>query len=113
MNERRGRERGIRRAALLAAVAVAWALAGCGGEERYASFTRPDGAYEVVVFRTSASGGRMPGQAGDSPGVVRLYDRRGRLLEEAPVEMVQLVEEVDWADGRARIKLVADWELPE
>jgi hypothetical protein len=53
----------------------------------------------------------MPGQAGDAPGVVRLYDRTGRLLAEADVEMVQLVESVDWSNDKASIKLVVDWDL--
>lgn len=55
----------------------------------------------------------MPGQSGDAPGVVRLYNRRGDLLQETKVEMVQLVDHVEWTDRKVRIKLVAEWELPD
>jgi hypothetical protein len=42
----------------------------------------------------------MPGQAGDSPGVVRLEDRHGTLIHEADIEMVQLVRKIEWSpDG--------------
>ena len=74
------------------------------------SFSRPDGAYRVVLLRKPLPAA-MPGQAGDAPGVVRLYDRAGRLLAQAHVEMVQLVEGVDWSDDKAAIKLVVEWDL--
>jgi hypothetical protein len=41
------------------------------------------------------------------------YDRSGRLLQETRVDMVQVVDGVDWQDRRAVIKLVADWPLPD
>ena len=74
------------------------------------SFSRPDGAYRVDLLRKPLPAA-MPGQAGDAPGVVRLYDRAGRLLAEAEADMVQLVEIVDWANDRASIRLVVDWDL--
>jgi len=74
------------------------------------TFSRPDGAYRVVLLRRPLPA-TMPGQAGDAPGVVRLYDRTGRLLAEADVEMVQLVESVDWSNDKASIKLVVEWDL--
>ena len=55
----------------------------------------------------------MPGQAGDAPGVVRLYDRQGRLLHETRVDMVQRVQKVEWTEKAVGIKLVADWSLPD
>ena len=55
----------------------------------------------------------MPGQAGDAPGKVRLYDQNGTLLHEADVAMVQLVDQVEWGERSVRIKLVAEWELPD
>ena len=55
----------------------------------------------------------MPGQAADSPGVVRLCDQQGKLLRQTEVEMVQLVERVDWLDKKVNIKLLADWDLPD
>ncbi len=55
----------------------------------------------------------MPGQAGDAQGMVRLYDRHGRLLQETQVDMVQLVDQVDWTESMVRIKLIAEWPLPD
>lgn len=81
--------------------------------EEYASFTRPDGNYKVVVLRKSTWPSVMPGQAGDSPGKVQLFDRNQKLLHETDVEMVQLVENVDWGQKRVTIKLIAEWDLPD
>jgi len=78
--------------------------------ETVRTFSRPDGAYRVIVLRKPLPAA-MPGQAGDAPGVVRLYDGGGRLLAEADVEMVQLVEGVDWSNDKASIKLVVEWDL--
>jgi len=80
--------------------------------KEYARFTSPDGNYEIVVFREPVWPAVMPGQAGDAPGTVRLYDQHGKLLRQARVEMVQLVNEVEWTDDSVRIKLIAEWELP-
>jgi hypothetical protein len=74
------------------------------------TFSRPDGAYRVTLLRRPLPFA-MPGQAGDAPGVVRLYDRTGLLLAEADVEMVQLVEGVDWSNDKASIKLIVEWDL--
>jgi hypothetical protein len=97
---------------LLAVLAIAWAT--LGKPQQVASFERPDHHYKVIVTRRSTAWpAAMPGQAGDAPGFVRLYDRSGRLLQETRVDMVQIVEGVDWQDRRAVIKLVADWPLPD
>ena len=81
--------------------------------EEYATFNSPDGKYKIVVMRSKEFLGTAPGQAGDSPGEVRLYNKKGDLLEKTEVEMVQLVENVEWTDKSAYIKLVVDWNLPE
>ena len=54
----------------------------------------------------------MPGQAGDAPGRVMLYNRVGELLHETSVEMVQLVQKVEWTEKSVSIKLIAEWDLP-
>ena len=113
--------RGLRKVQLVAAVAtlillilmVWWIVSPRIMAEEYASFTRSDGNYRVVVLRIPVWPALMPGQAGDAPGVVRLYNRHGKLLRETKVEMVQLVDHVDWAEKRVQIKLVAEWELPD
>jgi hypothetical protein len=81
-------------------------------DQEYKSFPSPDGKYRVVVFRKSTFPSVMPGQSGDSPGAVRLYDHNGNVLQQAKVEMVQLVDRVDWESRKVIIKFVADWELP-
>ncbi len=103
--------RAIRRgagAALL--LAVLWA---CGGEpSEYRRFESADGRFAVVVLREGGAGASAPGQSGDAPGVVQLVDAEGTVLQEAPVEMVQLVDTVNWREDRVEVKLVADWPLP-
>ena len=86
---------------------TAWFL-----EQEYRSFPSPDGRYRVVVSREIMLPSVMPGQSGDSPGTVRLYDHNGNLLQEAKVEMVQLVDRVDWESRKVVVKFVADWDLP-
>jgi len=79
--------------------------------EVYREFDSPDGSYKVVVYRYPSLSA-MPGQSGDAPGFVRLYDRQGRPLAEAGVEMVQLADRVEWERDRVSIRLVAEWRLP-
>ena len=83
--------------------------------EDYLSSTRPDGKYRVVVSKKTSlfNLGSGPGSSGDAPGVVRLYNQQGKLLQEAQVDLVQQVEKVDWGVKNVSIKLVADWPLPD
>ena len=78
----------------------------------YRVFESPDGAYRVVVLAERALVPMMPGHGGDAPGVVRLVDREGRVLRQAPVEMVQTVTDVSWSGRRVDVRLFAEWELP-
>jgi hypothetical protein len=103
---------GLAAAALLAALAW-WLLAPRILATEYGAFPSPDRSYRVVVLRTPVWRGVMPGQAGDAPGVVRLYDRDGRVLRETRVAMVQPVERVEWSADSVWIKSVAEWALPE
>ena len=79
----------------------------------YATFSRPDGRYQVVVLRRTVWPSAMPGQSGDAPGTVELRNQRGDVLQHAEVEMVQLVDQVEWSDRKVLIKLVAEWDLPD
>ena len=82
--------------------------------DEYATFSRPDGKYKIVVLRKSSwFGSASPGQSGDSPGKVQLQDKDGKVIKETDVEMVQLVENVEWEDKKVYIKLIADWDLPD
>jgi hypothetical protein len=81
-------------------------------EQEYRVFPSPDGKYRVVVYKNGALPSVMPGQSGDSPGTVKLHDQNGKVLQEAKVEMVQLVDRVDWESRKVVVKFVADWNLP-
>lgn len=81
--------------------------------EKYQTFDSPDGRFKIVVMRKSKFFGLAPGQAGDAPGEVRLLDKDGNILQKTDVEMVQIVEKVEWKPRSVHIKLVADWELPD
>ena len=79
---------------------------------RYHVFTSPDKSYRVELFAYQQVLPAMPGSsAGDETGYIRLYNKDNHLLNEKEIEMVQLVETVDWSDDRVSIKLIADWEL--
>lgn len=79
----------------------------------YRTFSSPDGRFKVAVFRSRQWLGAMPGQAGDAPGNVFLYEASsGKLLERKHVEMVQLVDEIIWSVTNVHIKFIADWKLP-
>lgn len=88
-------------------------LFGVSRMENYATFESPDGRYKIEVLRKKGFFGSSPGQAGDSPGEVRLVNKNGDVLEQTDVEMVQLVENVEWTKDSVYIKLIADWKLPE
>ena len=79
----------------------------------YRAFTSPDGRFKVVVYRSRQWFGAMPGQAGDAPGNVCLYETAtGKLLKRKAVEMVQLAEQAAWSATNVDIKFVAEWKLP-
>jgi hypothetical protein len=83
--------------------------------EEYSTFTRPDGKYRVVVSKKTTFLNLKPtiGGSSDAPGVVRLYDQQGKLLQETKVDMVQQVESVEWPPKGVYIKLIAEWALPD
>lgn len=79
----------------------------------YRSFVSPDGRFKMVVYRLPMLM-VMPGQSSDAPGFIRLYDQRsGRLLQQANVEMVQLVDRIEWSSTNVHVRLLADWRLPQ
>ncbi len=85
---------------------------GCGKKEEYREFKSPDGKYKIIVFYHPSWFAVSPGQAGDNPGTIQLQDERGKVLKETEVEMVQLVDNVEWQDKKVYIKLLVDWDLP-
>jgi hypothetical protein len=72
----------------------------------------PDKNYRIELFSYDNIFSVMPGSsAGDEAGYIRLYNKDNELLNEKEVEMLQLVETVDWSDDQVSIKLIADWNL--
>lgn len=88
-----------------------WRVYRRAAAEEYKTVWSPDGNYRIVVYRMPTPF-TMPGGSGDAPGYVRLYDKSGTVLKETDVEMVQLVDRVNWENGKVDIHLVAEWELP-
>jgi hypothetical protein len=80
--------------------------------KQYEVLTSPDARFKVVVYRRPIWPSTMPGQAGDAPGVVRLYDRSGRLLHETQIGMVQQVQDIEWTHDHVSVPLIFDWKLP-
>jgi hypothetical protein len=95
-------------------VAVVLLLAACKSEDCRVAEQSPDRRFSIVVCR-EAMMFSMPGGASDAPGDVRLVDRRGRILERAGIEMVQLYEGAEWEPTRVYIRNVSDgwWQLPD
>jgi hypothetical protein len=56
----------------------------------------PDGRFRVVVYRLP-NYSMTPGGGSDAPATARLYDSKGRCLEQGDIEMLQ-VAYVEW-DG--------------
>jgi len=81
--------------------------------EQYRTFASPDGRFEIVVYRIP-NRVAMPGQSSDAPGYFQLRDARtGRVLRERTVEMVQLVDQIEWSPTNVEVRLLANWRLPE
>ena len=75
-------------------------------------FMSPDKNYRIELFAYDSIFTAMPGSsAGDEAGYIRLYNKDNELLNEKEIEMLQLVETVDWSDNHVSIKLIADWPL--
>ena len=75
-------------------------------------FESPDGRHAIVVYRRPPVIA-APGQSGDAPSILVLETADGQELRRRTVEMVQLVEEPQWTSDRVRVKLLADWPLPQ
>ena len=79
---------------------------------RYREFTSPDNQYLIVVNRQPEAF-TMPGQSSDAPGTVVLMRKvDGLELRRAKVEMVQMIDRVEWHPNHVNIGLFAVWPLP-
>ena len=75
-------------------------------------FIKPDGEYHIAVYSYTSLISLMPGSSGDRPGVIKLYNKSNQLIAEKDIEMLQLIDNVEWSDTGVHIPLVVDWELP-
>lgn len=75
--------------------------------------TSPDGAFVAVVTspRFWSVVQAMPGQGRDRPGRLRIERLGGHSCGSAPLDMVQMADDLRWAEGAARLPAVADWDL--
>ena len=81
-------------------------------ESEYKMFIKPDGEYHIAVYSYTSLISLMPGSSGDRPGVIKLYNKSNQLIAEKDIEMLQLIDNVEWSDPGVHIPLVVDWELP-
>jgi hypothetical protein len=75
--------------------------------------TSPDGRFYAVVtspiWQSYVS--VMPGGGSDKSGYVTVYTREGKSCGRAPVEMVWMIQDMEWSETNAELKLVAEWDL--
>ena len=83
-----------------------------GAQERL-RFESPDGRFQIVVYRIPTLFA-MPGQSGDAPGYFQLHDMRtGRVLRDRSVEMVSIVDRIEWSPTNVSVGMLANWKLPQ
>jgi len=76
----------------------------------YARFESPNGKFFVIVEKnkTHLPSIMMPGQGSDSPGTAMLANKKGEILDKKDVEMLQLINNIEWHPNRATIMLGVD-----
>lgn len=76
----------------------------------------PEHPYRIVLLRRYWWGiiPMAPGSGSDAPGVARLLDAEGNIIEEAELDMLQIGYDVTWEARQVLIAngLVARWPLP-
>jgi hypothetical protein len=94
-------------------LAASLAIWGRPRAQEYRRYSSPDGRFQIVVFRKPTAFA-MPGQASDASGYFQLRDAQtGRVLRQREVEMVQLVDRIEWSATNVDVHLLADWTLPQ
>jgi hypothetical protein len=77
----------------------------------YRVFAIPNGRFEIVVYRTPMAFA-MPGQSSDAPGYFQLRERNsGKVLQQRSVDMVSMVDQVEWSETNVNVRIFADWAL--
>lgn len=73
----------------------------------------PDKAHYAVASKPAWTSyiPAMPGQGGDSAGVITLYTAAGQACGEIPVDMVSSIHGLIWKKNRAELPFIAIWDL--
>lgn len=83
--------------------------------EEGSRFSDPSGQFTVVVSKRRYQDYlmRFPGQSGDEPGFIEIFDRSGNSFGRIPVEMINAVSDLHWPSSHtgARIPLIAEWDF--
>ena len=75
----------------------------------------PDGRHTAVItsLRLWQLLPGLPGQGGDRPGQVTIYDRQGRDLGTIRVGHISQAYQIRWLENGASIKLAGAWNFSE
>jgi hypothetical protein len=79
----------------------------------YMSFAHPSGHFQVVVYQSGFRFFALPGQGSDAPGHVKLLDGSGHELQSAKIDMVQMVDHVEWRAHSVWVMPGLVWPLPD
>jgi len=81
--------------------------------QEYRRISSPDGKYFAVAKYHAYQSWLpiFPGQSGDKSGWVIIFKKDGTKIGEADVDMVQMIQEINWKPDAAELRLVATWKL--
>ena len=111
-------EPAVRRAlAVLVSLLVIWAFMWQMGQrlDPIGQFERPDRHYALVLLRKhSAWSHGTPAHPTEMPGVARLVDASGKVLQERSVDLMKLGAAMpQWQDRHVVLAPLVDWPLPD
>jgi len=75
----------------------------------------PDGNHTAVVssFRLWQWIPSLPGDAGDMPGRVEIFDKSNTSLGSMPLTTIAMARDLQWIEQGARIRLVGSWNFQQ
>jgi hypothetical protein len=98
---------------VVSCVTLALLLSSCDEPmQEYRTFESPDRMYRAIIYRKPLKGMVMPGQAGDAPGVVRVFDYKGKQIGQVRVAMVSAVATIEWFPRKVLIPPNTFIDLP-
>ncbi|GEM_PF-2275098 len=99
----------------LLVVAVFLSINGRGLARYHSTIQSPDGRHQIVVYKIPMLFA-APGQGSDAPCYVQLQTKSGKVLNEGYMEMIQLIDPVDWTNHSVSISRgdgSYEWNLSE